>query len=164
MLEELKGVDLESLLAKKELSKREREDLLKRLDGVEEKLTVLNNIVCDPKTGECKLLEKGDLDGLLQKQPTKSNIGQFDNKELWGQLQKSKTALEDLKEVHLEKLKSDPDYMKKALGDPEFAGRVVDVLCDEESCRIVFNKQVDKAYKNGKTKGQHGSWLTKNKK
>ena len=148
-------------LIKKVLSDEEsRKKQQQQIDKIEKNVRVIGNLICD-ESGECRLATKEDLGRVAEKRGAKGDLSQLTNKDLYTQLIKSQTAVEDLKGVHLEKLKEDPEYLKKALEDKELVGKMVSILCDDEGCRLVFNEEIDKAHKEGRTKGQKESWLTK---
>ena len=152
--------NLEALI-QKVLSDREgQKEQTKKIDGLQQDMRLVKGLICD-KDGNCRLPTREDLTQLVKKQGAKADLSQYSGQELWNQLKKNPNHERDVANIHLEMLKKDEDYLKKALEDREVVGKMVTLLCDDEGCRLVFNEEVDKAHKNGKTKGQKESWLTK---
>jgi len=151
--------NLEVLVAKILKDEESRKAQQEQIDKIENNVRVIGNFIC--KDGVCTLATKEDLARVAEKQGTKDDLSQYSGQELWNQLKNNPNHERDVANIHLEMLKKDQDYLKKALGDREVVGKMVSLLCDDEGCRLVFNEEVDKAHKNGKAKGQKESWLTR---
>lgn len=152
--------NLEALVAKILKDAESRKVQQEQINHIESNLRIIGNMLCD-EDGNCKVATKEDLARVSEKQASKTDLNQLSNKQLYGQLSKSKVAVQDLEDLHLEKLRQDKEYLKKALEDKALVGKMVTLLCDDQGCRLVFNEEIDKAHKDGKTKGQKESWLTK---
>lgn len=154
--------NLEALVAKILKDEESRKKQQEQIDRMESNLRVVGNMLCD-KDGNCRVATKEDLARVAEKQGTKSDLSQFTGQQLWDQLKTKPERVRDVEDLHIQKLKKDEAYLKKALEDKEVVGKMVTLLCDPsgENCRLVFNSEIDKAHKAGKIKGQKESWLTK---
>lgn len=156
--------NLEALVAKILADQEQQKERDKKIDNIQHNLKIVGNLICD-ESGNCRLASKEDLARVAERQGTK-DLSEFTGQELWNQIKKVPRYAEDVANLHLERLKKDEDYLKKALEDKALVKGMVSILCDPsgENCRLVFNEEIDKAHKAGKGKGQGGSWLVKEKK
>jgi len=152
--------NLEALVAKILKDEESRKKQQAQIDKIDNNVRIIGNMLCD-KDGNCRVATKEDLARVSEKQASKTDLSQLSNKQLYGQLSKSKVAVQDLKDLHLQKLKEEPDYLKEALEDKALVGKMATLLCDDSGCRLVFNEEVDKAHKAGKGKGEKEFFLSK---
>lgn len=153
---------LENLINKVLAGRESEKEQAKKIDAIEKDLRLVKGMICD-KDGNCRLPTKQDLTRLAEAKGAKGDLSEFTGQELWNQIKSNPNYERDIAGIHLKKLKEDQDYLKKALGDKELVGKMVSVLCDDQGCRLVFNEEVDKAHKEGKTKGQKEHFLIKKK-
>ena len=151
---------LENLISKVLADRELQKDQAKKIDAMEKDLRLVKGMICD-ENGNCRLPTRSDLLKLAEAQGAKGDVSQFSGQDLWDALKSKPNRVKDIENIHLQKLKEEPDYLKKALEDKELVGKMVSFLCDDEGCRLVFNEEVDKAHKEGKGKGEKEFFLTK---
>lgn len=152
--------NLEALIAKVLSDREGQKEQAKKIDGLQQDMTLVKGLICD-KDGNCRLPTREDLVKLAERAKAKGNLDEYSGQELWNKLKSNPNHEKDVENIHLEKLKKDQDYLKRALEDKEIVKGMVRLLCDDQGCRLVFNEEVDKAHKNGQAKGQKEHWLTK---
>jgi len=156
--------NLEALVAKILKDEEGRKKKQEQIDNIQSNLRIIGNMICNSKTGECKLVTREDLVTLAETQGTKGDLSGYKNKELYAQLIKSETAVEDLQKAYgLEKLKEDPESMLRAAQDPEFRKKFIATVCSNDECRVGLNQTIEEFHKTHKGKGQGKSFLINKK-
>lgn len=138
-------------------------------DGLSRKIGRVEKLVCNEdgtvcfftkeelenwKKDQAKELEKakGEAKKTSEEKP---DFSQLSGQDLWDQIKKNETYVEDVGKIHIKRVKEDPDYRAK----------VLDTLCDpkNEQCRVdvmekfnKFSEQEEETEKKEKTKeGKH---------
>lgn len=152
-------LNMEALIKKVLSDEESRKKQQAQIDKIDNNVRIIGNLIC--KDGVCTLATKQDLTRLAEAQGAKADLSELTGQELWNQIKSNPNYERDIAGIHLKKLKEDPDYLKKALGDKALVGKMARLLCDDEGCRVVFNEEIDKA--KGKAKGKKEFFLTKEK-
>jgi len=173
--------------------RKDREEQKKRLDGMAKKLELVGDMVCDPKTGKCRLATVQDIER-IGKQQAEASVGVIDRayKELNGQWEKltpeqkknlkviPKGAHETMfEEIFAPDSKSRRGGLKKVLREmskdeweeilneePEILVMFLGGLCrTKEECRQKYNVFLEQERKEAKQEGksQKEHWLVKKK-
>jgi len=133
-------------------------------DGLSKKIGRVEKLVCNEDGTVC-FFTKEDLENWKKEQAEelekakgeakktseeKPDLSQFSGQELWNQIKNNKTYVKDVGEIHIKRVKEDPDYRDKMIA----------MLCDpkNEQCRVdvmekfnKFSEQEEKTEKEEKT-------------
>lgn len=164
---EKQGKMLEGLFGEREQKEGEnrvRQIVKDALKPVSDEVKLIRGMVCDDE-GNCRLPTKEELASLRTEQDKKlekikeeakkipegkPDLSQLSGQELWNQIKKNETYVKDVGEIHIKRVKEDPDYRAK----------ILDTLCDpkNEQCRVdvmekfnKFSEQEEKTKKEEKT-------------
>lgn len=160
---EKQGKMLEGLFGEREQQESEnrvRQIVKDALKPVSDEVKLIRGMVCDDE-GNCRLPTKEELVTLKTEQDKKlekikeeaketpegkPDLSQLSGQDLWNQIKKSETYVEDINKIYIKKVEEDPDYRDK----------ILNTLCDpkNEQCRVdvmeKFNKFSEQKKETGK--------------